>query len=124
MNFSLDIEPVKISEVIASIDIHIPYVLNSIETIAIVSFRNKEGIIRKTCRVPINSAEYATWTLSDEYLIDVIVSKLGLSKKYVNKFPDAMLEKCDSEPDWSCPFEWLFQKHDIDHEMVSLNFFK
>lgn len=122
---TVEIEPVRVSETMCSIDVHLPYVLNGNNCVATVAFKNAQGIIRKTCKVPITPAEFQNWTVSDEYIVNILLSRLNLERKYVNKYAGTPLESSESSEDWSCPFQWLFESHDdLDiMRLVELNFF-
>jgi hypothetical protein len=112
-NFTtVEIEPIRISETVHSLDIHVPYILNGSECMATVAFKNAQGIIRRTCRVPITPSEFQNWTVSDEYILGIILSKLNLEKQYFNRFAGTPLELSTDAEDWSCPFQWLFEQHE------------
>jgi len=55
-------------------------VLNSHVT-AVVRFLNSNGNLLKNEIVKIEGAEYAAWGNDDSYIIDLVISKLNLSKE-------------------------------------------
>lgn len=55
-------------------------VLNSHVT-AVVRFLNSNGNLLKNEIVKIEGAEYAAWGSDDSYIIDLVISKLNLSKE-------------------------------------------
>ena len=58
----------------------IELVLNSHVMVA-VSFKNSNGNLLKNEMVKIEGEEYAGWGSDDEYLINLVLSKLNLTKE-------------------------------------------
>lgn len=57
-------------------------VLNS-HVIVAVSFKNSNGNLLKNEMVKIEGAEYAGWGSDDEYLINLVLTKLNLTKETI-----------------------------------------
>ena len=55
-------------------------VLNS-HVMVVVGFKNSNGNILKNEMVKIEGAEYAAWGSDDDYLINLVLSKLNLTKE-------------------------------------------
>ena len=68
------------TDILRSIDIQtIDLVFNQYINL-LVHLKNQEGIIFKTEIIRIHGEEYNNWGLSDEYLLDLVLQKLGVEK--------------------------------------------
>lgn len=82
MNTSITVDPkdVTISNVVVSVELVIGTLILGSSIDVNVLFRNQQGRIFKSELVHIQGDEYNQWGNDDNYLIDLVLSKVGLTR--------------------------------------------
>ena len=99
MNFSCEIEPseyVYPVRIISRIEIQIFNIeLFKSVTVVVILCDDKDYVIDNK-HIVIDGDDYANWSNNDSYLIDLVLTKLGLTKKVV-VVPDIVSEEVAEE---------------------------
>jgi hypothetical protein len=81
MSLSVETQEVIIEQPSSNLEIIVPYVLGAKTLTVWDHFKGQMGDTLKYERVDISEAEFNQWTTDDQYMIDLVLSKLGVSRK-------------------------------------------
>ena len=84
MSYEVIIEDYVHTRISKSVRLTIPYKLNSTYCIAYVEFVDKDGLVASNANLYISTEEYTLWTYNDEYIINIVLQKLGLIRQSIS----------------------------------------
>jgi hypothetical protein len=79
MTTTIEILPTELKQACSIVELYVPYTLNATDCTVFVYYKIN-GETKKVEQVFIDATEYALWTTSDDYLINLVLSKLGLTR--------------------------------------------
>jgi len=77
---TIQINPIQLADECSEIEIVIPYKLNAKDLIVYISYK-VNGETKKFEQVYISPEELSQWTTDDDYIQNLILSKLKLTRK-------------------------------------------
>ena len=80
MSYEIKIEDYVYTKIAKFVRMNIAYKFNATDCIVYVEFVDKDGIVISNTNVYISEEEYQMWTNNDDYIINLVLSKLGLSR--------------------------------------------
>ena len=81
MSLSVEIETVKVEQDSNNLELIVPYVVGAKTLTVWAHFKGEMGDTLKYERVDISEDEFNQWTTDDQYMIDLVLSRLGVNRK-------------------------------------------